>query len=92
MTPKGCASVEGSTATKAWAALDNCQQSARALGFSGAKQFGLQHPRVQRMLQSLPEAAYCETYAAWLRPAPPVPSLVRLFERACARVYSTHFC
>ena len=78
VTPKGCASVEGSTATKAWAALFNSQQSARALGFSGAKQFGLQHPRIQRMLQSLPEAAYCESYAAWLGPVPTVPPLVGL--------------
>ena len=78
VTPKGCASVEGGTATKAWAALFNSQQSARALGFSGAKQFGLQHPRIQRMLQSLPEAAYCESYAGWLGPAPAVPPLVSL--------------
>ena len=76
VTPKGCASVEGRTATKAWTALYDNQHSARALSFSGAKQFGLQHPRVQRMLQSLPEAAYCQSYAAWLGPAPPVPPLV----------------
>lgn len=69
--------MEGSTATKAWGALFNSQQSARALGFSGAKQFGLQHPRVQRMLQSLPEAAYCEAYAGWLESVPSAPALVR---------------
>lgn len=76
VTPKGCTPVEGTTATKAWSALFTSQDSARALGYSGAKQFGLQHPRVQRMLQSLPGAARCERYAAWLGQAPPVPALV----------------
>lgn len=78
VTPKGCTPVEGATATKAWSALFTSQDSARALGHSGAKQFGLQHPRVQRLLQALPGAAGCERYAAWLGPAPPVPTLVRV--------------
>ena len=77
MTPKECAPVEGATATKAWSALFTSQDSARALGYSGAKQFGLQHPRVQRLLQSLPAAARCERYAAWLGQPPVVPALVR---------------
>ena len=88
VTPKGCASVEGGTATKAWSALFTSQDSARALGFSGAKQFGLQHPRVQRLLQSLPGAAGCERYAAWLGPPPPVPTLVSLH---CIHVTLSHY-
>ena len=76
VTPKGGAAVEGSTATKAWSALFTTQDSARALGYSGAKQFGLQHPRVQRLLQSLPGAARCERYAAWQGQAPDVPCMV----------------
>lgn len=88
MTPKGCPSVEGGTATKAWSALFTSQDSARALGFSGAKQFGLQHPRVQRLLQALPGAAGCERYAAWLGPTPPVPTLVRVH---CLRLTLSHY-
>ena len=76
MTPKGCTPVEATTATKAWAALFTSQDSARALGYSGAKQFGLQHPRVQRLLQGLPGAACCERYAAWPGQPPPAPPLV----------------
>ena len=76
VTPKGCTPVEGPTATKAWSALFSSQDSARALGYSGAKQFGLQQPRVQRLLQSLPGAACCERYAAWLGQPPVVPALV----------------
>ena len=76
VTPKGGKAVEGNTATRAWSALFSSQDSARALGYSGAKQFGLQHPRVQRLLQSMPGAARCERYAAWPGQPPPVPDLV----------------
>ncbi|KAL0040242.1 hypothetical protein WJX77_001213 [Trebouxia sp. C0004] len=75
VTPKGCKPVEANTATKAWSALFTSQDSARALGYSGAKQFGLQHPRVQRLLQGMPGAARCERYAAWPGQPPPVPLL-----------------
>ncbi|DBA66045.1 TPA: hypothetical protein ACH3X2_003050 [Trebouxia sp. C0005] len=75
VTPKGCKPVEANTATKAWSALFTSQDSARALGYSGAKQFGLQHPRVQRLLQGMPGAARCERYAAWPSQPPPVPHL-----------------
>lgn len=78
VTPKGCKPVEANTATKAWSALFTSQDSARALGYSGAKQFGLQHPRVQRLLQGMPGAARCERYAAWPSQPPPVPHLVGL--------------
>lgn len=76
VTPKGCKPVQANTATKAWSALFTSQDSARALGYSGAKQFGLQHPRVQRLLQGMPGAARCERYAAWPGQPPPVPHLV----------------
>ena len=70
--------MEASTATKAWSALFSSHDSARTLGFSGAKQFGLQHPRVQRLLQAMPQAARCERYAAWIGAPPPVPQLVSI--------------
>lgn len=83
--------MEGATATKAWSALYTTQDSARALGYSGAKQFGLQHPRVQRLLQGLPGAARCERYAAWPGQPPPTPLLVTSLTTAVDMIM-VHVC
>ena len=94
VTPKGCKPVEANTATKAWSALFTSQDSARALGYSGAKQFGLQHPCVQRLLQGMPGAARCERYAAWPGQPPPVFHLVGLNSniQACHKCVCVWVC
>ena len=71
--------MEADTASKAWAGLyaGSSKESARALGCSGAKQFGLAHPRVRKLLHKLPSAARCEAYADWEGEAPSIPPLVR---------------
>ena len=71
--------MEADTASMAWAGLyaGSSKESARALGCSGAKQFGLAHPRVRKVLHQLPGAARCEAYADWEGEAPSIPPLVR---------------
>ena len=89
VTPRGGQPVEADTASKAWAGLyaGNSKESARALGCSGAKQFGLAHPRVRKLLHKLSGATRCEAYADWEGEAPSIPPLVRLVsERYCPNI------
>ena len=85
VTPRGGQPVEAETASKAWAGLyaGSSKESARALGCSGAKQFGLAHPRVRKLLHRLPDAARCEAYADWEGEAPSIPPLVSIAYISC---------
>lgn len=83
--------MEAETASKAWAALyaGSSKESARALGFSGAKQFGLAHPRVKKLLHKLPGAARCEAYADWEGETPSIPPLVRSVSESLSIILET---
>ena len=59
ITRKGCSPVEAPTATKAWSALFSSHDSAHTLGFSGAKQFGLQRLHVHTRLSGLLRSQAC---------------------------------
>ncbi|KAL4440395.1 hypothetical protein ABPG75_003396 [Micractinium tetrahymenae] len=65
VTLKGCPSVEGPTATKAWKALYDAASQARVVDVSGDVMFGLASAKVQRAIRTLPGAERCERYLGW---------------------------
>jgi hypothetical protein len=90
VTPDGGTAVTGSTPTAAWQELyknapaveglsakaSAAAVAARAASVCGPRLFGLQHPTIQAIIESLPDAAYCDRFLAWKGTPPAPPPLV----------------
>jgi hypothetical protein len=90
VTPEGGTAVTGSTPTAAWQELykiappveglsakaSAAAVAARAASVCGPRLFGLQHPLIHAIIESLPDAAYCDRFLAWKGTPPAPPPLV----------------
>lgn len=88
VTPEGSTAVTGSSPTAAWQELYKAAPpiegmsakasagavAARAASVCGPRLFGLQHPVIAALIESLPDATLCESFLAW-KGTPPVPQV-----------------